>query len=221
MNELKGAIFDLDGTLLDSMGIWAKIDERFLAKRGIPLPDDYVEKVTPMNYQDAAAYTIARFALPETAAEVIRDWVNLSVQAYHFEIGLKPYVKEYLNQLKRQGVKLAVATAQTPELYEPALKNNGIYHLFDAFADLSEVSRGKGFPDIYLLAAQRIGLAAQDCAVFEDISAGIIGAKAGSFQTCGVYDFYSEYEKDRIIQESDQFIYNFKELLRAEECVTG
>ena len=64
MKELKGAIFDLDGTLLESMGIWAQIDQRFLAKRGISLPDDYVEKVTPMNYRDAAAYTCLLYTSP-------------------------------------------------------------------------------------------------------------------------------------------------------------
>ncbi len=215
MTRCKGAIFDLDGTLLDSMGIWAQIDERFLSKRGIALPDDYVEKVTPMNYQDAAAYTITRFSLSETADEVIRDWVAMSVHAYCYEIKLKPSVREYLSQLKLRGVKLAVATAQTPELYEPALKSNGIYDLFDAFADLSEVARGKGFPDIYLLAAQRLGLAAQDCVVFEDISAGVRGAKAGGFLTCGVYDPYSDYEKDTIMQEADRYIDTFDELLES------
>ncbi len=213
MSEVKGAIFDLDGTLLDSMGIWAQIDRRFLEKRGIPLPDDYVEKVTPMNYHDAAVYTIQRFTLAETEEEIIRDWVDLSVQAYHDEILLKPHVANYLNQLKQQGIKLAVATAQTRELYEPALRRNQIYHLFDAFADLSEVNRGKGFPDIYLLAAKRISLSAPDCMVFEDICAGIRGAKAGGFQTCGIYDPYSEYEKEKIQMEADRYVTTFRELL--------
>lgn len=214
MKNFKGAIFDLDGTLLDSMGIWAKIDERFLSKRGIVLPNDYVEKVTPMNYDDAAAYTIARFSLPEAKKDVIKDWIELSKEAYESEIRLKPYAETYLRQLKSQGVKLAVATAQTEELYRPALQNNGVLDLFDAFADLSEVTRGKGFPDIYLLAAQRIGLKSEDCAVFEDISSGIRGAKAGGFFTCGVYDFYSEYEKERIMREADRYIMSYLELCK-------
>ena len=214
MTNLKGAIFDLDGTLLDSMGIWAKIDERFLAKRGIALPNDYVKQVTPMNYRDAAEYTIARFSLPESVDEVICDWIKMSEQAYRFEITLKPYAAEYLHQLKKQGIRLAVATAQTPQLYEPVLKNNGIYHLFDAFADLNEVERGKGFPDIYVLAAKRLHLPAQDCMVFEDISKGIRGAKSGGFKTCGVYDSYSDYEKEAIVRQADNYIISFKELIQ-------
>ncbi|HHV32968.1 HAD family hydrolase [Caproiciproducens sp. LBM24188] len=215
MTQLKGAIFDLDGTLLDSMGIWAAIDKRFLAKRGIALPDDYVEKVTPMNYADAAAYTISRFSLNETPEEVIRDWVEMSEQAYRDEIPLKPGAEQYLRHLKQSGIKLAVATAQTPRLYEPALKRNGVLELFDAFADLSEVSRGKGHPDIYLLAAKRLNLSPAECTVFEDIHAGIQGAKAGGFSTCGVYDPYSEYEQDQIIRDADRFIRSYHELWSA------
>ncbi|XOQ47464.1 MAG: Beta-phosphoglucomutase [Eubacteriales bacterium] len=216
MKDFKGAIFDLDGTLLDSMGIWAKIDERFLAKRGIALPEDYVEKVTPMSYGDAADYTISRFSLPETAEEVIAEWIALSKEAYRSEIRLKPYAETYLRQLKSKGVKLAVATAQAEELYRPALQNNGVLGLFDAFADLSEVARGKGFPDVYLLAAQRVGLKPGDCMVFEDISLGIRGAKAGGFHTCGVYDPYSEYEKETIQREADGYIRSYLELCEPE-----
>jgi len=215
MVDLKGAIFDLDGTLLDSMGIWADIDKRFLAKRGIAMPDDYVEKVTPMNYQQASEYTIQRFQLLEEQEDIIREWVQMSVDAYRFEIKLKPFVKEYLTILKHMGVKLAVATAQTPELFESTLKNNGIFELFDAFTNLSEVHCGKGFPDIYLLAAQRLNLAPQDCMVFEDIYAGICGAKAGNFHTCGVYDSYSDYEKDKIEDSAEIYIHNFSELLNS------
>lgn len=213
MKEIRGAIFDLDGTLLDSMGIWAEIDRRFLSIRGIPVPGDYTERVTSMNYREAADYTIARFHLPESPQELIAEWVELSRKAYHSEIRLKPYGMEFLSALKARGVSLAVATAQKPELYEPALRNNGVYGLFDAFAHLGEVERGKGFPDIYLLAAQRLGLPPRACVVFEDISAGIRGAKAGGFQTCGVYDFYSEYEKDVILREADRYIHSYRELL--------
>lgn len=216
MRDKNGAIFDLDGTLLDSMGIWAKIDERFLSKRGIALPEDYVEKVTPMSYPAAAAYTISRFSLPETAEDVIGDWIALSKEAYQSEIRLKPYAEQYLRQLKGRGMKLAVATAQTKELYRPALQNNGVLDLFDAFADLSEVTRGKGFPDIYLLAAQRLGLKPEECVVFEDISPGIRGAKAGGFSTCGVYDFYSEYEKETIMREADCYIHSYRELCKPD-----
>jgi HAD superfamily hydrolase (TIGR01509 family) len=211
--DFKGAIFDLDGTLLDSMGVWADIDVDFLARRGIDVPPDYITAVTPMGFMEAAVYTIQRFGLDEKAEDIIEEWNQMSIDAYSHKVALKPKAKEYLLSLKEKGVKLAVATALPPGLYEPALKNNGIYELFDAFSFLSEVERGKGFPDIYLIAAERLGLKPKDCIVFEDIYAGICGAKAGGFRTCGVYDSYSDYEKEKILNTADLFIESFSQLL--------
>ncbi len=215
MLDVRGAIFDLDGTLLDSMGVWEEIDIAFLAKRSIAVPQDYVEKVTPMGFLQAAEYTIERLHLSECAQDIIAEWGRMSIDAYSHRIALKPYAKEYLKQLKAKGIRLAVATALTPDLYGPALRNNGILEYFDAFASLSEVSRGKGSPDIYLLAASRLGLRPEKCVVFEDILEGIKGAKAGGFLTCGVYDRYSAHEKDKILASADRYIISFKELLES------
>ncbi|MDP4133415.1 MAG: HAD family phosphatase [Bacillota bacterium] len=211
--KFKGAIFDLDGTLLDSMDIWEKIDIEFLAGRGIMMPDDYIAAVTPMGFFQAAQYTIRRFGLKEKPADIMEEWNRMSVESYKNKVTLKPYAKEYLLLLKKHGIKLAVATALSELLYAPALKNNGIYNLFDAFTETSEVKRSKGFPDIYLKAADKIGLPPRECAVFEDIYEGIKGAKDGGFITVGVYDRYSDYEKDKIKELSDLYIRNFKELL--------
>ncbi|MEA4965279.1 MAG: HAD family phosphatase [Oscillospiraceae bacterium] len=211
MISVKGAIFDLDGTLLDSMDIWRKIDLDFLAKRGLAASADYVAAITPMGFPEAAEYTVRRFDLDENPADIINEWNAMSVDAYRNSILLKPYVKEYLLFLKKQGVRMAVATASHELLYVPALKNNGIYHLFDAFTTVSEVKRGKGFPDIYRKAAEKMGLLPCDCAVFEDICAGLKGAKDGGFFTVGVYDLYSDYERDKIIELSDLYIHDFSD----------
>ena len=101
------------------------------------------------------------------------EWSLMCRRAYAHDIFLKPYAEAYLLALKRDGVKLAVATALDPEQYIPALENNGIIHLFDAFTSLKEVTRGKGFPDIYWLAAEQLEIEPPDCMVFEDILAGL------------------------------------------------
>lgn len=213
MKNFKGAIFDLDGTLLDSMWVWKQIDVDFLGKRGLDVPRDYLEKITPMHFLQAAEYTIKRFSLPDTTDEIIAEWSDMALDAYRNTIGLKPHAKEYLLYLKEKDVKLSVATASNEQIYTPALKRNGIYDLFDAFTSSYEAARGKGFPDVYELAAEKIGLDAEDCVVFEDIYAGIKGAKAGGFFAVGVEDVFASHERDKIIAEADLYIKDFSELI--------
>ena len=138
MKQFKAAIFDLDGTLIDSMGVWEQIDREFLSKRGIAIPEDYIAAVTPMGFRSAAEYTIRRFCLQETPADLIREWEDMAIDAYSFHVPLKPHAKEYLEYLKKKGVRLAVATALQPTLSVPALKNNGVYGYFESFASVTE-----------------------------------------------------------------------------------
>lgn len=213
MDGIKGAIFDLDGTLLDSLSVWEQIDIRFLEKRGIKATKEYTQAVTPLGFHKAAEYTIARYGLGESTEEVISEWNRMAQQAYASEITLKPNVREYLLHLRGKGVKLGVATALHLESIESVLKNNHIYDMFESFTMLQEVSRGKGFPDIYLLAAQRLGLLPEDCIVYEDILTAIKGAKSGGFRVCGVYDPYAEHEWDQIVALSDYTVKDFAELM--------
>ena len=108
---------------------------------------------------------------------------------------------------------MAVATSSSPELYEPALKRNGIYEYFKAFVTVSEVKRGKGFPDIYEKAAEKLSLPPETCVVYEDILKGVEGAKMDDFYVVGVEDIHSSYEKNEIMQLSDRYILSFEELL--------
>lgn len=213
MLDMKGAIFDLDGTLLDSLHVWEQIDIRFLEKRGFRATRDYTQAVTPMGFKKAAEYTVRRFGLDESPDDVIREWNEMAEHAYAAEIELKPYAREYLLHLRGRGVRLGVATALHPESVESVLRHNGIYDLFDSFTMLHEVSRGQGFPDIYLLAAQKLGLPPSDCFVFEDILTGIRGAKSGGFRVCGVYDSYADDEWDDIVSLSDIAVRGFPELI--------
>lgn len=213
MFDSKGAIFDLDGTLLDSLYVWEQIDIRFLKKRGITATKDYTQAVTPLGFHKAAEYTITRYGLSESPEEVIREWNVMAQQAYASEITLKPNAQKYLLHLKNRGVKLAVATALHQESIESVLKNNGIYDMFESFTMLQEVSRGKGFPDIYLLAADKLKLHPEDCVVFEDILTAVKGAKSGGFLVCGVYDPYAEHEWAQIEALADYTVRDFAELM--------
>lgn len=191
MKHLRAAIFDLDGTLLDSLDVWKEMDRRFLAERGVRYTPDYTEAVASMHFAEAAEYTIKRYSFPETPEEITRVWTEMIREEYTHRIPLKPGAKEYLSSLRERGVKLGVATALSEELYSAALRNNGVFGLFSAFASVCEVGRGKEFPDVYLLAAERLGIPAAACAVFEDIPEALRGAKAAGMTSVAVYDPHS------------------------------
>lgn len=206
---IKGAIFDLDGTLVDSMGVWHRIDDEFLGRRGFPADETYKQAVKTMKYETAAHYTIERYGLSETPEEVMAEWDAMAMHEYRYHIKCKPGAAEFLRYLKSQGVKIALATVSHRALLEAVLKGNDILELFDALTDVSQVSRGKEEPDLYWLAAEQMGLAPQECMVFEDVLLGISSAKRGGFYTCGVKDHSSKAEEQEIRQVADCFVESF------------
>ncbi len=212
-SKIKGIIFDLDGTLLDSLGIWQRIDEEFFASRNIDLPADYSDAIGHLSIRATAEYTIERFSLKDSVEEVMAEWQAMALDAYANHIELKPYAKEFLLKLKNEGVHLAVATGGESEKFTPALKRCGIYDLFESFTTLGEVSRGKDCPDIYLCAAEKLGLKPKECTVFEDLYDAICGAKAGGFCTVGVYEKNAEKMQTKIKETADYYIRSYSQLL--------
>lgn len=213
MAKYDAAVFDLDGTLLDSMGVWEKVDVDFLARRGIPLPPDYTGTVSAMSFQEAARYTIDRFGFPESPEGLIREWNGMVAEEYAHGIGLKPGARELLAALSARGVRLGVATASAEELYLPCLRNNGVCGYFEAFAAVSEAARGKGFPDVYLLCAERLGVSPSRCVVFEDVLPGLLGAKAAGMTAFGVYDSHSLLREEDALSAADGYVRSLSELL--------
>ncbi len=212
--DFSAAVFDMDGTILDSMWFWTKIDEMFLKKHGVDeVPEDYLLAIAHLGAVETAEYTRKRFGLTATPEEMMSEWHSEAVRFYREEAQLKPGAYEYLVKLKNVGVKLAVATASSEELYLPALTRCGVAELFDAYATVDECARKKGFPDVYELACRRMGAEVSDTVVFEDIYVAIRGAADGGFRTAAVYDRTSERDVELIKAVADEFITDFTMLL--------
>lgn len=207
--NFEASIFDLDGTLLNSMDVWKKIDIAFLSKRGLPVPPDYVTEICSRSFEEAAQYTIKLFGLKETVPAIIKEWNIMAVNEYAKNVRLMPYAHEYLLRLKALHVMLAVATGLPEELFKPCLINNGIYDLFDILCSTDQVKRGKEFPDIFLFASSRLETPPQKCIVFEDVLPAIKSAKHAGMITYGVYDKYSAHHESEIRAITDGFLYDF------------
>ena len=210
--NFSSAIFDLDGTLIDSNSVWEKIDRIILEKRGIRCSDEFIHKLTAMTYEDAAD-EMHKLGVKETTKEIIDECNELAVKEYRYNIFVKDGVIEYLTHLQRNGVKIALATASPKSLYEPVWRNNHIYNFFDVFCTTEDVGKSKDYPDIYLYAASELGVNPSDCVVFEDVLKGIVSAKNAGMQTVGVYDKYSEEDIVTIRLTADKFIMNFFEMI--------
>ena len=207
----EAAIFDLDGTLLNSMHVWEQIDIEFLQKRGLPVPADYVVEICARSFEEAAQYTIELFGLPETIDDIIKEWNVMAAYEYAYNVKIQSYAMDYLLQLKSRGIKLAVATGLPKELFIPCLKNNSVLHLFDVLCSTDEVRHGKECPDVFELAAKRLRVVPERCIVFDDVLPAIKSAKMANMIACGIYDKYSAHNQTEIEEIADSYIFNFKE----------
>lgn len=213
LSNIKAAIFDLDGTLIDSMWVWEKIDIDYLKIRGIDLPHDLRDHIAHLSFDETAKYFKNRFNLPDTLDEIKSEWNEMALHEYSSNIGLKPGVIKFLEKLKNKNIKIALATSNSQLLLELALKNNEIYHYFDSITTTSEVSRGKDHPDIYLLAAKKLNTKPENCLVFEDILPAVKSARSVGMKVVGVKDTAASHQEAEIIAFSSIFINNFFDLL--------
>ena len=214
---MKACIFDLDGTLLDSMDVWKNIDIEFLKKRGIIAPTDYADAIASMSMSEVAAYTIERFALSDSVFSLMQEWNDMAIHAYANTVQMKPRAKEYLQLLRKQEIKLAVATNLPKELYVPALYNHDIYDLFHVHCCADEVGCGKSRPDIFLLAAKKLGVSPKDCVVFEDVLKAVKSAKSVGMTVYGVYDKSSKADLEQIKQVADGVLFDFQDAFSCKE----
>ena len=213
MKKLKYKIFDLDGTLLDSMAAWRNLGKDYLLQKGINPPDNLNEIIAAMSMIESAAYFQKAFKIDLSAEEIIKEIKMLIENKYKYEFKLKPYVKEYLQKLKDENSVMCIVTATPLKLAKAALERNEIIDYFSFVISCDEVGVGKNNPDIFILAANKLNAKPYEIAVYEDADFALITAKEAGFYTIGVYDDYFKNERKDIELISDIYIESFKELL--------
>lgn len=199
----KGLIFDVDGTLLDSMPMWKRLDVEYLSSLGLTPEPDFQNKVKMMTMLDASRYIKKYFGLDKQPEVIAKEIENIAYSYYENELLIKPGSFELLTELKKCGYKMVVATANEYEMCKSALIRNNIMDLFEDLVTCSMVGCSKERPDVYLLACDKMGLSVDECVVFEDSYFAINTAKNAGFSVVGVYDETEEDNWESICKLTD------------------
>ncbi len=213
LKDIEAVIFDLDGTLVDSMWIWRNIDIEFLGSRGIKMPDNLQKEIEGKSFSETAIYFKENFGLSESLDEIQEIWNDMAFNKYSTEIKFKPGAKDFVKTLSDAGIKLGIATSNSRNLCEACLRNLGALGYFDTIVTGCDVTCGKPQPDIYLKAAENIGVNPSKCIVFEDVPMGIIAGNTAGMTTCAVYDSYSEFMDNEKKALADYYIDNYESLI--------
>lgn len=211
--NIKAVLFDLDGTLVDSMWMWPQIDKDFLNDRGFEVPDGLSDDVDGLSMAEDAVYFKTRFHLPDTEDELIDIWNNMALHHYEEDVHLQPGAKEFLDYLKKRDIKAGLVTSNSRVLCMAALRSNGLQSYFGTVVTSEDVAHGKPDPEGYLTAASRLGVKPHDCMVFEDLTAGLIAARYAGMTVAAFDDDYSSAYIEQKIELSDFMINDYREMM--------
>lgn len=213
MSKIKGVIFDLDGTLIDSMGVWLAVDKEFLTKRGIPVPENLFEDIEGGNsFVEVAEYFKQKFGLTESLEEIMDEWTEMVFEHYANSVKIKPFVLEFLKLLKKDNIRIGIGTSNSKMLAETVLEANKVYDYFDAIVDGYSKVRGKPYPDIFLKVAGLLSIPNDECLVVEDVLVGVQAAKNAGMKVFAIRDEHNKREWNSIKNIADFAAQDFDEL---------
>ena len=213
LKNKKAVLFDLDGTLVDSMWMWPQIDVEFLGRFGYDCPGDLERAGEGMSFSETAAYFKERFSLPMTLEEIKECWSQMAMDKYRTQGPLKPGALEFLRYCKDQGIATGIATSNGRPIVDAVIEALQIGEYFQEVATACEVEKGKPEPDIYLEVARRLQVAPEDCLVFEDVPAGILAGKRAGMTVLAVEDDFSRELSGEKKALADGYICDYSELL--------
>ncbi len=206
--SLQGAIFDADGTLLDSMHIWHELGARYLQSLHVEPEKDLARILYPMSLEQSSKYLQQHYNLKLSCEEIQSGFLEIIENFYRNEVKLKPGVKDLLESLKRKNIPMVIATSGDRDLLQTALTRNGINEYFSKIFTCSELATNKHEPQIFLACAEFLGLKPECIAVFEDALFAMRTAKKVGFITIGVEDTSNIFERD-LIRETADVIFDY------------
>lgn len=209
----EAVLFDLDGTLVDSMWMWKDIDMEYLKRFGYEVPENLQKAIEGMGFTETAIYFQETFHLPHTLEEIKADWNAMAMQKYCTQVSFKPGALEFLKELKRNKIKTAIGTSNSRQLAEAVVNALHMDPYIDLILTSCDVERGKPSPDIYLKAAELLKVPEKHCVVCEDVPAGIMAGKAAGMRVIAIEDEYSKDMREEKMALADRFIETYFELL--------
>lgn len=213
LKDTDAVIFDLDGSLVDSMWLWRAIDIEYLGKFGIALPENLQSRIEGMSFNETAVFFKENFPITDSLEQIKETWNRMAWDKYAHEVPLKPGIPHFLAHCKKRGIRLGIATSNSRELVTNVINAHNLQDYFSCIMTGCDVSKGKPAPDIYLAVAKALGVACERCLVFEDIIPGILAGKAAGMKVCAVEDAYSAHDRERKKDLADYFIESYHEVV--------
>lgn len=212
IKDIKGIIFDLDGTMLDSLGMWADLDGVFLREKNISPPEGLKHAIEGLSFRETAEYFKREFYLKESVDELVQIWHDEIERIYPF-LPFKNGVREFIKASLDKELKIGLATSNSFKLAHQVLSEQDYIDFFDVLVSADQVGRGKPSPDVFLEAARRMGLKPEECLVLEDTLMGVRGANRAGMTTIAIFDRYNNGRWEEIEAEADYTVENYQELL--------
>lgn len=213
IKNIKACIFDLDGTLVDSMWMWPDIDREYLNRFGIEYDDNLKNEIDGISFHETAVYFKNKFGISDSVEKICKDWEDMAYDKYKYEVKEKPGCKKFLEHLRSKGIKMGIATSNNRSMVDVVLESLDMKDFFEVITTSDEVKRGKPAPDVYLTTANLLNVEPKSCLVFEDVVAGIMAGKSAGMKVCAIEDDFTKEVRQKKKELSDYYIVDYSELL--------